>query len=166
MGIEIERKFRVLGDGWRALATRRDHLIQGYLVDMSAIDVGVAHCTVRVRADGHQGWLTIKSADPGLTRQEFEYPIPLADAKAILGNLTTDCLEKYRHHVYVGDTHFEVDEFLGQSAGLVIAEVELDQEEAPFALPDWLGQEVSHETRFYNVSLARHPYQAWPAAQR
>lgn len=161
MGLEIERKFLVTDDRWRAQVHHRDRLIQGYLVGAAGAPVQT-RCAIRIRmVNDHQAWLTIKSANPALTRQEFEYAIPVADAQAMLDTLGEGRIEKLRHHVFVADTHFEVDEFLGDNAGLVLAEVELPSEDAPHAHPEWLGQDVSHERRYYNVELARHPFVHW-----
>lgn len=162
MGLEIERKFLVRHDGWRTQVKHSERLVQGYLVGPAAADAGLVRCAIRVRLVGSEkAWLTIKSANAGLSRQEFEYPIPVADAEQMLASLGDGRIEKVRHHVQVEATHFEVDEFLGDNAGLVVAEVELPSEDAPFERPEWLGQEVSHEKRFYNVELARFPFGQW-----
>ena len=162
MGLEIERKFLVSDDRWRTQVSRSERLVQGYLVGPAASDAGLVRCAIRVRLVGaDHAWLTIKSANAGLSRQEFEYPIPVIDAEQMLASLGEGRIEKVRHHVHVGATHFEVDEFLGDNEGLVVAEVELPKESAPFDRPEWLGAEVSHEKRYYNVELSRHPYARW-----
>lgn len=152
---EIERKFLVLGDGWRKEAHRSELLRQGYLV-------GSERASIRVRMSDDRAWLNIKSATLGISRREYEYPIPWQDAREILDNLCAGPLiEKTRHFVNHGDHLWEIDEFLGDNAGLVVAEVELDHPEEAYASPDWLGEEVSDDPRYYNVSLVRHPFRDW-----
>jgi len=163
MGIEIERKFLVRGDGWRAAIEHSAAMRQGYLTGAAACG---ALASVRVRVAGTQAWLNIKQAVVGMARAEFEYPIPLADAETMLGTLCGRLLEKTRHHVRVGATLFEVDEFAGENAGLVVAEVELPAIDAAFPRPEWLGREVTALHRYYNVALAEHPYRDWSAAER
>ncbi len=152
MGLEIERKFLVRGDAWRQGEAR--YLCQAYLNR----DPGR---TVRVRVDGEQGFLTIKGRSVGATRSEFEYAIPLADAQALLALADGPCIEKLRHRVAMGELVWEVDEFLGANAGLVVAEIELEREDQPFDRPDWLGEEVSQDPRYFNSALAARPYSSW-----
>ncbi|HYW03126.1 MAG TPA: CYTH domain-containing protein [Gammaproteobacteria bacterium] len=160
MGREIERKFLVTGDGWRAEAEEWLDMRQGYLVLEG-------RSSVRVREAGERAWLNIKSAELGVERREFEYPIPAADAREMLAHLCRHPLvEKRRHRVPVGDHVWEVDEFFGDNAGLVVAEIELGHPDEPFRRPPWLGREVSHEARYYNVRLVRHPYRDWSVAER
>lgn len=166
MGIEIERKFLLRDGVWRDLIERSEHLAQGYLTDAGALREGSARASVRVRVSHTQAWLNIKAARLGIERAEFEYPLPLTDARELLESLCGGVLEKIRHHVHVEDTHFEIDEFLGQNAGLVVAEVELPSVDAPFARPAWLGQEVSEQSRYFNVCLIDYPYGRWTAAER
>lgn len=166
MGIEIERKFLLLDDRWRGAIVRSERIAQGYLVGAQALHEGHARASVRVRRAGEQAWLNIKSATLGIERAEFEYPMPLADAEAILGSLCDGGLEKIRHHVEVDGTVFEIDEFLGDNAGLVVAEVELPRADASFPRPPWLGREVSALGRYYNVNLVAHPFARWSAAER
>jgi adenylate cyclase len=154
MAIEIERKFRVLNDDWRRLAEPGIAFRQGYLGDISRV-------SVRVRVEGERANINIKSADIGTSRQEFEYPIPMDDARALLALASGPLVEKVRHHVRIEGTLFEIDEFSGRNAGLVIAEVELLHAEAPFPRPAWLGEEVTHDRRYYNVYLASHPWCDW-----
>ena len=166
MGIEIERKFLVADDRWRQAIVRSERIAQGYLVGARALQEGLARASVRVRRSGDQGWLNIKSASLGIERAEFEYPMPLTDAEAMLASLCDGVLEKIRHHVDVEATVFEVDEFLGGNAGLIVAEVELPATDAIFPRPAWLGREVSAEPRYYNVNLITHPYARWSDAER
>ncbi|WP_430390306.1 CYTH domain-containing protein [Dyella sp. 20L07] len=166
MGIEIERKFLLTGDGWRDTASRSERMAQGYLVGAQALRDGAARASVRVRRTGERAWLNIKSAQLGIERAEFEYPMPLADAEQMLATLCDGVLEKIRHYVTVDGTLFEVDEFFGENAGLVVAEVELPTQDAPFPRPAWLGREVSHLARYYNVNLIDHPYARWTQDER
>jgi adenylate cyclase len=154
MGVEIERKFLLSSDGWRGLG-EPVLLRQGYLC---ADPVR----TVRVRIEGDAGVLTIKSKSSGATRGEWEYPIPLAEAEELLDRLCERPLvEKYRRRIpYAGFT-WEVDEFLGENAGLVVAEIELPAEDTPFDKPDWIGKEVTGDKRYYNSSLIRLPFSQW-----
>ncbi|MGG6294291.1 CYTH domain-containing protein [Leptolyngbya sp. AN02str] len=154
MGIEIERKFLVTGDGWRSLATGTSYR-QGYLMAAQGR-------TVRVRIAGYQGYLTIKGATQGLTRREFEYEIPLADAEEMLHHLCDrPLIEKTRYKIPFKGLMWEVDEFAGENQGLIIAEVELENEQQAIALPEWIGQDVSHDPRYYNAYLSKHPYTRW-----
>ncbi len=154
MGVEIERKFLVAGDGWRTLGAPV-LLRQGYL----SAD---PERTVRVRIEGEQGVLTIKSKNEGASRGEWEYPIPLPDAEELLDRLCERPLvEKYRRRIDFQGFTWEVDEFLGENAGLVVAEIELPAEDTVFDLPEWIGKEVTGERRYYNSSLIRLPYSKW-----
>jgi adenylate cyclase len=152
---EIERKFLVTGEGWRSLGTPTLYR-QGYLPTTAA------SCTVRVRVVGDQGYLTIKGPSQGISRSEFEYPIPLAEAEAMLDTLCQKPLiEKTRTRVPLGEVVWEVDEFLGENAGLVVAEVELKSADQVVALPEWIGAEVSGDRRYYNASLVGYPFSRW-----
>lgn len=154
MGTEIERKFLVKGDGWRR-AARGMPVRQGYLCADEAV-------SVRVRVAGARATLTIKGAQHGLSRAEYEYPLPLADAEALLDTLCRrPLIEKTRYQLEVGGKTWVVDEFAGDNAGLIVAEVELEGEEEPVVLPEWAGQEVSDDPRYLNVNLARHPFRRW-----
>jgi CYTH domain-containing protein len=152
MASEIERKFLVQGDGWRAGARQR--LCQGYLNRDK-------ERTVRVRIAGDEAFLTIKGVTRGATRAEFEYEIPMRDAEQLLELSDGPILEKNRHVLVYEGSRWEVDEFVGENAGLVIAEIELQSEDQPFSRPPWLGREVTNDTRYYNSNLAGHPYSAW-----
>ncbi|RCS30818.1 CYTH domain-containing protein [Rhodanobacter denitrificans] len=166
MAIEIERKFLLANDGWRAAVERSEPIAQGYLVGAKALRDGSARASVRARLAGEQAWLNIKAATPGIARAEFEYPIPVEDARSLLAALCDGVLEKTRHYVRVDGVLFEVDEFAGDNAGLLVAEVELPAVDAPFPRPPWLGREVSVLTRYYNVNLIAHPYRQWSPAER
>ncbi|MGN6121157.1 MAG: CYTH domain-containing protein [Rhodanobacter sp.] len=166
MPIEIERKFLLATDEWRAAIERSEPIAQGYLVGAQALREGPARASVRARLAGEQAWLNIKAATSGIARAEFDYPIPLADARVMLASLCDGVLEKVRHHVRVDGVLFEVDEFGGDNAGLVVAEVELPAVDASFPRPAWLGREVSALTRYYNVNLIAHPYRQWSPAER
>jgi adenylate cyclase len=154
MGVEIERKFLVQGDGWRAQG-EPVLLRQGYLSSH-------AECTVRVRIEGERAVLTIKSKNVGAARGEWEYPVPLADAAELLDRLCErPLIEKYRRRIPFGGFVWEVDEFLGENAGLVVAEIELLAEDARFDKPEWVGDEVTHDVRYLNSNLIKQPYSTW-----
>lgn len=157
MGVEIERKFLLAGDGWRGQGTPT-RMRQGYLV---ADPVR----TVRVRIEGERAVITVKGKTTGASRGEWEYEIPVADAVELLDGLCEQPqVEKIRHRIEHAGHTWEVDEFLGLNAGLVVAEIELDAEDEAFEKPDWIGLEVTGETRYYNASLIRMPYSQWPGA--
>ena len=166
MPIEIERKFLVTGDGWRTAAHKVVPMAQGYLNDLSAMDTGAMKASVRVRIQGDEAYLNLKSRELGHTRQEFDYPIPVEDARALMALSVGGVVDKRRHYVRFEGHLWEVDEFLGDNAGLVVAEVELDSAHEAFVRPDWLGAEVTHLKRYYNLALATRPYAAWSAAER
>ncbi len=156
MKIEIERKFLLKNDDWRQGETGILYR-QGYLCTDP-------ERTVRVRIGGDTAILAIKGAGNGVARPEFEYPIPLADAAHLLDTLCLQPLvEKYRYRVPYAGLIWEVDEFLGANAGLLLAEVELERVDQPVPLPPWAGTEVTADSRYYNAYLARHPYTTWPA---
>lgn len=155
MATEIERKFLVLNDSWRTQAAPGVRYRQGYLS-------GSKKSSVRVRIEGEVARLNIKSATLGVTRREYEYAIPLLDANEILKDLCDGPLiDKLRFHVQHGQHVWEIDVFEGDNAGLVVAEIELSREDETFAHPAWLGAEVSHDARYYNVCLAQHPFKSW-----
>ena len=155
MGIEIERKFLLRNDAWRAEADDGTRMRQGYFA-------GPRRASIRVRVEGESANLNIKSAELGIRRLEFEYPMPLAEAEEMLDSLCEKPLvEKTRYHVRHAGAVWEVDVFTGENAGLVVAEIELSSEDADFEKPEWLGDEVSHDPRYYNVSLVTHPYCDW-----
>ena len=155
MAREIERKFLVRGEGWRSQVVKTARYRQGYLTEGGT-------CSIRVRIDGEQAFLNIKSATLGIQRSEYEYPIPLLDAEEMLAHFTTGLLiEKTRHFVDHAGHRWEIDVFAGANEGLVVAEIELQAEDEVFELPPWVGEEVSDDPRYYNVCLAHHPYTAW-----
>lgn len=161
MGIEIERKFRVRGDAWRAQSENTVRMAQGYLNDAVALAQGRERCSVRVRLAGDAAFLNMKSRELGPSRQEFEYAIPVVDAEALLKLCCGGLIDKVRHHVRIGGHVWEVDEFLGDNAGLVVAEIELDAVDEIFERPAWLGDEVTEFARYYNLALAERPYAQW-----
>ncbi|HZV64194.1 MAG TPA: CYTH domain-containing protein [Telluria sp.] len=154
MGVEIERKFLLAGDGWRALGTPQ-LLRQGYLSSDPAR-------VVRVRVEGERAAITIKGRSVGATRGEWEYAVPLADANELLEQLCAQpIIEKYRSRIRYAGNVWEVDEFLGANQGLKVAEIELGSEDQQFDRPDWIGEEVTHDARYYNSSLVRVPFSQW-----
>lgn len=154
MGVEIERKFLVAGEGWRAQG-EPVLLRQGYLSSQ-------AERTVRVRIEGERAVLTIKSKNVGAARGEWEYEIPVAEAAELLDGLCErPLIEKYRRRIPFGGFVWEVDEFLGENAGLVVAEIELPAEDAVFAKPDWVGEEVTQDLRYLNSRLIKQPFSTW-----
>jgi adenylate cyclase len=121
-----------------------------------------SRCSVRARVAGDQAWLNLKAKRSGTTRLEYEYSIPVADANEMLNELCEGPLiEKYRHEVRIGEHVWEIDEFLGDNAGLIVAEIELADENEAFERPDWLGEEVTADERYYNFNLAKRPYTTW-----
>ncbi|WP_455216663.1 CYTH domain-containing protein [Kaarinaea lacus] len=155
MATEIERKFLLRDDSWRKEVNQGDRIRQGYLA-------GSEKSSIRVRISGNKANINIKSATLGMTRQEYEYDIPLPEANEILDTLCEGPLiEKTRYHVQHGDHLWEVDEFYGDNQGLVVAEIELNNLDEHFERPDWLGEEVSDDTRYYNVCLVKHPFKDW-----
>lgn len=153
MGIEIERKFLVKSEAWRSMGSGVP-LIQGYLA-------GSNQATVRVRIAGEKARLTVKGKVQNLTRQEFEYEIPVADAQAMMALCYPRVVEKTRYKIAFSDLIWEVDDFSGTNQGLVLAEVELSAPDQSVVLPDWVGQEVSDDPRYFNSYLAAHPYSTW-----
>ena len=154
MPAEIERKFLVKGDAWRSLASGVAYC-QGYIASS-------AERTVRVRVVGEQGYLTLKGATTGITRAEFEYPIPLHDAMELLSTLCDPPLiQKQRYKIEYAGMVWEVDEFEGENQGLVVAEVELSNAQQAIVLPDWIDREVSDDPRYFNANLAKHPFSQW-----
>jgi len=153
MGLEIERKFLVRSTDWRNGEGRL--MRQGYLSDGAGV-------TVRVRLAENDAWLTIKGPTTSATRSEYEYAIPAEDARDMLATLCSGPLiEKRRYEVPYAGLTWEVDEFLGDNAGLVVAEVELASEDQQVQLPPWVDEEVTGIPRYYNASLARHPFSQW-----
>jgi adenylate cyclase len=166
MGTEIERKYLVKKSVWRS---------HKELLEYQSPDLGVKYCqgyiptsngaTVRIRIIGEQGYLTIKSKTVGYTRAEFEYPIPVNDAQEMLNNLCLKPLiEKIRYKIQIDNLIWEVDEFLGENQGLIIAEIELENEDQSLDLPNWIEREVN-EQKYFNAYLVKHPYSQWEEAK-
>lgn len=154
MGVEIERKFLVISDDWKHLAVPVQ-MRQGYLCSEPGR-------VVRVRAEDGKAALTIKGKTTGISRGEWEYAIPLPDAQALLDGLCDQPLiEKNRYRIPIDGLVWEVDEFFGENAGLVVAEVELTSEDQAFNKPSWLGEEVSFDHRYANANLFKNPYSHW-----
>jgi CYTH domain-containing protein len=154
MGIEIERKFLLTGDAWKELA-RGTHYRQGYLNSQK-------ERTVRVRTIDASGFLTIKGVSVGATRMEYEYEIPVQDANVLLDEICEKpIIEKNRYRIEFAGFIWEVDEFFGENEGLVVAEIELESEDQQFEKPEWVGEEVSGDPRYFNSSLIKEPYSTW-----
>lgn len=154
MSLEVERKFLVNGDAWRALGEPLP-IRQGYLCS-DPVRV------VRVRIAGDHAWLAVKGINLGATRIEFEYPIPIKDAADMLdGFCERPILEKRRTRIPLGEVVWEVDEFLGENAGLIVAEVELRSADQAITLPEWIGDEVTGDARYFNSNLLREPFSRW-----
>ena len=166
MGVEIERKFLVTSDAWRAAAHEVVPMAQGYINDMAAMDNGSQKASVRVRIEGDQAWLNLKSRELGHTRQDFNYPLPVDDARALLVLCVGGLIDKRRHYVRHEGHLWEVDEFLGDNAGLVVAEIELRSADEAFAMPVWAGKQVTDALRYYNLALASRPYSQWADGER
>lgn len=155
MATEIERKFLVRDDSWRSSVDSSVEIRQGYLA-------GSEKSSIRVRVADDKANINIKSATLDVTRVEYEFKIPLTDALEMLDNLCEDPLiEKTRFHVQHGVHLWEVDVFGGENQGLVVAEIELGERDEEFDRPEWLGEEVSSDPRYYNVCLVKHPYKDW-----
>ncbi|MCH8477108.1 MAG: CYTH domain-containing protein [Wenzhouxiangella sp.] len=154
MGTEIERKFRVTGHQYRDLAVGTRYR-QAYLsTDKERV--------VRVRVVDDQAWLTIKGKTRGVSRTEFEYEIPVTDAVDMLENLCQQpIIDKTRYRLPLAEHVWEIDEFHGVNNGLIVAEIELSSEDESFEKPDWLGEEVSGDPRYFNANLIAHPYRDW-----
>lgn len=155
MAVEIEKKYLVHHDKWHAFSKPDGVLYQqGYIVTDPAK-------TIRVRIADSKGFLTIKGANVGATRAEFEYEIPFNDAKELLTQFCSSVISKLRYRVPFMNKIWEVDEFLTDNVGLIIAEVELSQVNEAFTLPEWVSLEVTEDERYYNSNLSLHPFNAW-----
>ena len=152
MPVEIERKYLVIGDKWKQGKPVR--ICQGYLNRDK-------ERTVRVRISGEKAFLTIKGMNIGATRAEYEYEIPVSHAEALLKICNGPVLEKNRYVVVFDNMKWEVDEFLGENEGLIVAEVELTSTDQSFNCPQWLGREVTDDPRYYNSNLCIHPFRKW-----
>ena len=154
MGIEIERKFLVINDLWKADADNGTVFKQGYLTR-------AGNSSVRVRKEGEKANLNIKSAEMGIQRQEFEYPIPVDEAVELLDLFCPRTVSKIRYEVNFAGKTWEIDVFEKENQGLIVAEIELNSTNEAFEHPPWIGDEVSAEARYYNNELARRPYSEW-----
>lgn len=154
MAKEIERKFLVAGD-YKQAAVSSSHIVQGYIGRTPSL-------TFRIRLRDERGYLTVKGRtdEAGMSRDEWEYEIPAADARELLAH-SDGSIEKRRYMVPAGRHTFEVDEFFGANEGLTMAEVELSSPDEAFERPAWLGEEVTGDKRYYNSQLLQHPYSAW-----
>lgn len=154
MALEIERKFLIKPNKWQPSNQGKVYR-QGYIYTHNGT-------TVRIRVAGDEGYLTFKGKTTGITRVEFEYKIPLAEAEEMLELLCDrPLIEKIRYKVTVNGFLWEVDKFLGQNEGLILAEIELEKENQDIALPEWIDQEVTDDQRYYNYYLAKNPYRSW-----
>jgi adenylate cyclase len=159
MAREIERKFLLINDDWRSLVKQKTRFVQGYL---NQIEAGQSKSSIRIRIEGEQANINIKSLEIGLSRDEYEYAVPLDDAEQMLAKLAVGpIIEKNRYLVDFAGLTWEIDEFFGDNAGLVIAEVELEHENQAITMPEWAGSEVTHDVKYYNISLSKHPYKDW-----
>ena len=153
--IEIERKFLLKNDSWRDHYTKKMELRQGYL--STAKD-----CTVRVRIADDEAFVTIKGKSRNISRSEFEYSIPKTDAESMLLEFSAEnIIEKTRYFIDYKGSEWTIDEFFGSNRTLVLAEIELSSEDAVYAKPDWIGDEVSGDCRYYNSNLSENPYSTW-----
>lgn len=152
---EIERKFLVNKKEWEITPKPQGNIIkQCYMLNQ-------VEKTIRVRIKNNTAYLTIKGKTKGVTRSEFEYEIPLQDAQQLFEMYGDISIEKTRYEIALGKHIWEVDVFEGKNKGLIVAEIELETEDEPFEKPSWIGQEVSHDTRYYNANLIEHPYKSW-----
>ena len=155
MGVEIERKFLVNKEKWALVEKPKgNHFRQGYLVTDPTK-------TIRVRITDSSSYLTIKGISVGATRQEFEYEIPKVDAEHLLNQFAVSDLKKIRYEILFDGKFWEVDEFLGENLGLLLAEIELENESDIVELPDWIEREVTNEENYYNSNLSINPFLKW-----
>ena len=155
MATEIERKFLLANDSWRKYADKGIYMIQAYMASNEK-------SSVRIRIQGDSANLNIKSKTLGVQRSEYEYSIPLDDAREMIESLCNKpYIEKIRFHVMHDEHEWEIDVFAGDNEGLIVAEIELNSVNENFSLPDWIGEEVSNEPRYYNICLVNHPYKNW-----
>jgi adenylate cyclase len=154
--IEIERKFLVQSEEFKSISFAKNEISQGYLNSDS-------ERTVRVRIKGNQGYLTIKGKgnETGMSRLEWEMEIPVDEAKMLLNLCESGVISKMRYEVKFGNHVYEVDEFFGENKGLILAEIELQSEEEVFEKPDWLGEEVTNNDKYYNSYLSKNPFKNW-----
>ncbi len=156
MKTEIERKFLVVGDSWRDAADAGQLCEQGYISSDSE------NITVRVRVLGSKGFLTLKGPTKGISRSEMEVEIPVEEATHMLRNFCGDrVVSKTRYLLGINGLQWEIDEFSGENQGLIVAEIELESEDQAFEKPDWLGEEVSFDPRYFNAALSLNPFTVW-----
>lgn len=164
MAREIERKFLLINEEWKELSHQKTHLAQAYLNDISKDG---SKSSVRIRIEGDKANINIKSLEIGISRDEYEYAIPIAEAKKMIATLAVGpVIEKYRYLVNFGKHLWEIDAFLGDNKGLVVAEVELESEQSQPELPSWAGKEVTEFSRYYNISLSQQPFNQWTDDER
>jgi adenylate cyclase len=155
MSTEIERKFLLENDSWRKDADEGLYMVQGYMGSNEK-------SSIRIRINGDTANLNIKSKTIGIQRSEYDYPIPIDEAKEILESLCDKpFIEKTRFHVMHDGHEWEIDVFAGDNEGLIVAELELDSVDENFTLPDWVGEDVSEDPRYYNICLVSHPFKDW-----
>jgi adenylate cyclase len=160
MGFEIERKFLVRSEAWSLLATGSNRIRQAYLTTDGK-------ASVRVRIKGESAaTLTIKSRGAELRRLELEYPVPVLEAEALMALRRGSVVEKVRHMVPWHDLMWEIDAFVGDNMGLIIAEIELRHEHQDFEVPAWIGEEITGLPQYYNSALAQRPFRSWPTTER
>ena len=155
MGTEIEKKYLIVNDDWRKESDEGTYMVQGYMGTNEK-------SSIRIRIHGETANLNIKSSTIGITRSEYDYPVPIDEAKEILETLCDrPYVEKTRYHVMYEGHEWEIDVFAGDNDGLIVAEIELGSVDEEFKLPDWIGEDVSDDPRYYNVCLVTHPYKDW-----
>ena len=154
MAIEIERKFLLRSESWRDEVSRREEICQAYLSNSN-------QASVRIRIHGELANINIKSRTLGVQRSEYEYPIPLEEAREMVSSLCNKQIIKTRHYVEYERHTWEIDEFHGDNQGLVVAELELGTVNEHYSSPEWLGKEVTDEERYYNIALIEKPFREW-----
>ncbi len=155
MAVEIERKFLVASAAWRDNVDSSVAMVQGYIAETET-------CSIRVRVAGDRAWISFKGLTIGARRSEFEYAVPADEAREMLALYCGGrVIEKTRHHLRCGDHTWEIDEFDGANTGLIVAEVELECEDEQVSLPAWVGEEVTHDPRYYNIRLVTQPFSEW-----
>ena len=160
MPIEIERKFLIKNNSWLEQVSHSSRIRQGYFAHPDSNNA--AKASLRVRIEDQKANINIKSATLGMRRMEYEYPVPVNEATEMLDQLCeTPQIDKTRHQIKTGQHVWEIDVFYGDNEGLIVAEIELTTENEVFEIPDWLGDEVTDNIRYYNVNLLKHPYKNW-----
>jgi adenylate cyclase len=159
--IEIERKFLLKNNNWLEQVSHSTKIRQAYFAHGASPDQP-AKASLRVRIDGEKANINIKSATLNMKRMEYEYPVPVAEATEMLDQLCEQPqIDKTRYRIKSGQHTWEIDEFYGDNQGLIVAEIELTSEDEHFEKPDWLGEEVTDDVRYYNVNLIKQPYKDW-----